>query len=568
MKEIMKPCTLMMMLIGFYFSFSAQAVTYNWNQPSGTISVLGNSYVDMMNNTWNLNVQEARPVRINYTIDVENTYDKVKIFAVNADSTTTTLVATLTGSTSGTISTAIPTGKAKVEFTSDGTVSSASGYIGINLYFSSDNSTSTYTSGNSIINGNLGIGTLNPTSKLHISNKSSLSGLGGAYISVIQKQPNTTATGDGGLSVEYSLTAASASNELVNDAANIRSNNYLTGGGVVQYQRVLKLSSGSSIGSTTTNLDMIRIEPGGSSGIATNAYGLNIISLPGTNRWGIYDQSGSKWYTNGKLGIGDVTPNAKLSVVGNAAIGFASNQEAPTNGMIVNGNVGIGTPFPSGKLDVRDGSIFLTDVDVVHGMSGSYLENNYGILEPISEIAGGLNIYGISDIDAVGLRLNGTIGSATPAVTTPAIMVNTNKKNGTTVQPLGAADIAFQLDNNCTPLMTVLGNGNVGIGTIIPDKLFTVKGIIHAQEVQVDVTGFADYVFKKEYKLKPLSEIHSFISENGHLPEIPSEDEVMKNGMNVAEMQVMLLKKIEELTLYAIEQQKRIESLEKTLKEM
>lgn len=121
-------------------------------------------------------------------------------------------------------------------------------------------------------------------------------------------------------------------------------------------------------------------------------------------------------------------------------------------------------------------------------------------------------------------------------------------------------------DRTPSEKMTILGNGNVGIGTNAPDKLLTVKGIIHAQEVQVDVTGFADYVFEKGYKLKPLSEIHSFISENGHLPEIPSEDEVKKNGMNVADMQVMLLKKIEELTLYAIEQQKRIEVLEKTLK--
>ena len=80
------------------------------------------------------------------------------------------------------------------------------------------------------------------------------------------------------------------------------------------------------------------------------------------------------------------------------------------------------------------------------------------------------------------------------------------------------------------------------------------------------VENFADFVFNDDYQLRPLSEVNAFIETNGHLPEIPSAAEVKENGMSLVEMQVKLLQKIEELTLYMIEQQKRIEELEKNQK--
>nr|WP_315202937.1 tail fiber protein [uncultured Flavobacterium sp.] len=103
--------------------------------------------------------------------------------------------------------------------------------------------------------------------------------------------------------------------------------------------------------------------------------------------------------------------------------------------------------------------------------------------------------------------------------------------------------------------------GNVGIGTITPDEKLTVKGKIHTQEVRVDMTGalVPDYVFADDYKLKTLPEIESYIKKNSHLPEIPSAGEIEKNGLLLAEMNMNLLKKVEELTLYMIEQNKKIE---------
>jgi hypothetical protein len=106
----------------------------------------------------------------------------------------------------------------------------------------------------------------------------------------------------------------------------------------------------------------------------------------------------------------------------------------------------------------------------------------------------------------------------------------------------------------------VMGN-NVGIGTMSPDEKLTVKGKIHTQEVRVDMSGplVPDYVFAEDYKLKSLQEVEDYIKENKHLPEIPSAKEIEKNGLMLAEMNMNLLKKMEEMTLYMIEQNKKID---------
>ncbi len=116
-------------------------------------------------------------------------------------------------------------------------------------------------------------------------------------------------------------------------------------------------------------------------------------------------------------------------------------------------------------------------------------------------------------------------------------------------------------------------DGKIGIGTKTPDELLTVKGKIHTQEVIVDLNGAVapDYVFKNYYTgksiLKPdyqflsLKEIENFIIENYHLPGLPSAKEIEKEGLSLKKMNLLLLEKIEELTLFTIEQQKEIEAL-------
>lgn len=120
------------------------------------------------------------------------------------------------------------------------------------------------------------------------------------------------------------------------------------------------------------------------------------------------------------------------------------------------------------------------------------------------------------------------------------------------------ADYQFLIDNASTfkfnkTIMTVGNSENL--------MNLRVNGKIDANEVKISLNHWNDYVFHDDYKLMPLSELELFVSTNKHLPEIPSEKEVIENGVNIGEINALLLKKIEELTLYIIDQQKQIDEL-------
>ncbi len=111
--------------------------------------------------------------------------------------------------------------------------------------------------------------------------------------------------------------------------------------------------------------------------------------------------------------------------------------------------------------------------------------------------------------------------------------------------------------------MTIKTNGNVGIGTYNPVSKLTVAGDIRAREIKVEANAGADFVFAPDYRLRTLTEVEQFITANKHLPDIAPADSMVQNGVNTGEMQIQLLQKIEELTLYVIEQEKRNDRLEK-----
>ena len=108
----------------------------------------------------------------------------------------------------------------------------------------------------------------------------------------------------------------------------------------------------------------------------------------------------------------------------------------------------------------------------------------------------------------------------------------------------------------------LMSNGNVGIGTLNPQAKLAVEGNILAKEIKVKTDiSVPDYVFEPDYKMQSLAEIENYVKEHKHLPEVPSAKEIGEEGLDLAAMNLALLKKVEEQTLHLIEQQKKIDVL-------
>ena len=177
----------------------------------------------------------------------------------------------------------------------------------------------------------------------------------------------------------------------------------------------------------------------------------------------------------------------------------------------VNGMMGLGTSFPSSKLHVVGTGGFSIDLKVNGRISTGDAQNGGGMW--VSEANG--MFVGQSSANSLGFFNNGW---------------------------------GFVLNSS----------GNVGVGTISPDEKLTVNGKIHATSIKIESTvPTPDYVFENSYQLLSLEEIKAYIDKNKHLPEVPSAKEIEKNGIDVGEMNMLLLKKVEELTLYVIELKKR-----------
>ncbi len=273
--------------------------------------------------------------------------------------------------------------------------------------------------------------------------------------------------------------------------------------------------------------------------------------------------NGSKiYYNNGKVGIGTSNPTSSLQINNPTYARLAMTATSPstnvrmfidargTSGnnrgqlgtfsnhplyfytnsnarMVIknNGMVGIGTTNPTHELTVQgnDPALVIRDDTSDNSTNAARLE--------LLERAGG-NYNG-----GAFLWWNGNSNK---------LLIGT-KVNGT----------------NSNVLVINRSGLNVGIGTSNPDNNYrlAVNGKIRAKEIVVE-TGWADFVFEKDYKLKTLEEVETFIQNNGHLPDIPSAKEVAENGVKVGEMESKLLQKIEELTLYMIDLEKKVAQME------
>ncbi|MGJ1457876.1 MULTISPECIES: hypothetical protein [Sphingobacterium] len=106
-----------------------------------------------------------------------------------------------------------------------------------------------------------------------------------------------------------------------------------------------------------------------------------------------------------------------------------------------------------------------------------------------------------------------------------------------------------------------ISNGNIGIGTPNPTEKLAVNGTIRAKEIKVEASPWPDYVFNDDHQLMPLDSLASFVKENKHLPNIAPANSVEENGVALGELNRQLLQKIEEMTLYLIDQSREIKSL-------
>lgn len=112
-------------------------------------------------------------------------------------------------------------------------------------------------------------------------------------------------------------------------------------------------------------------------------------------------------------------------------------------------------------------------------------------------------------------------------------------------------------------------SGNVGIGTRKTSGYqLAVNGTIGARKLKITTETWADYVFAKDYKLPSLQEVQNYISKHQHLPDVPSAEEVVRNGVDVGEMNKVLLKKVEELTLYLLQEHETVVQLKQELEEL
>lgn len=175
------------------------------------------------------------------------------------------------------------------------------------------------------------------------------------------------------------------------------------------------------------------------------------------------------------------------------------------------------------------------------------------------------NNVGVGTDNPVGklsISNTGTIGSGNYDNSYLYITNGTDKLGIDPNQLYSGQDFNFQTTTfmkfytNYIPRMTILQNGNIGIGNEAPYYKLEVNGTIRATTFSAVNAPWSDFVFEDNYELKELEEVENFIKINKHLPDIPSEREIQENGLDLPSMDSKLLQKIEELTLYIIEMNK------------
>ena len=364
--------------------------------------------------------------------------------------------------------------------------------------------------------GNVGIGITTPSSKLQVFNGKIIAGT-----------TNAT-TGSVVLESQYDQGGTSG-------ALSVLGTNYSTGGWMLGYGISPKPDVANSyVSSTTGNLPRTAIMVEGELRFMTAdqqalAIGSNITMI-----------ERMKITNNGNVGIGTTTPTTKLDVLGTARVssqlylGNSVNSPYLMYGAIPN------------TYTFGDNNSYFMNINTTNGNVGIGTTNPYSKLQLFG--------YGIANGINVGDRTDNpnTVGSN---------IYVTNTNNGILSIKVGKSTVGYG-----TIALNEDG-GNVSIGTINAPTSYklAVAGDMIAERVVVKLqsSGWPDYVFTPNYHLSTLPEVEKYIEQNHHLPNVPSAKEVADKGIDVGAMNTKFMEKIEELTLYLIEQNKKLEALEK-----
>ena len=311
---------------------------------------------------------------------------------------------------------------------------------------------------------------------------------------------------------------------------------------------------------------------------------------------------------NTRIGIGTDSPLLPFEVAGQSRFhsGVAFDSEALFGSEILfelgaltsAGNLGLGTRTPSNRLEVVGSSLFdgnssfLRDLQVGENLNilgGAEVRQDALFRQNLS-VEADFTLGGSAEISeemkvSGPARFAGEVAFANGHWSSDGRLVvgRSTAVENYTFQVKGSAD-AEELFLDGIPIKEavavwrspagqhsdiVYNDGNVGIGTLDPDPRYrlSVNGRMRSKEVVVE-SGWADFVFESGYQLRTLEELEDFIARYGHLPGIPSAEEVKINGVALGEMQKLLLQKVEELVLYTIQQQKQIEELRQMLEKM
>jgi hypothetical protein len=384
--------------------------------------------------------------------------------------------------------------------------------------------------------GNVGIGTTNPTAKLDVAGTALISSLAGEGNRMVVANANGLLTTQAVLPGGDNL-----GNHTAVQTLNMNNNSIIgtstVGIGTTAPAEKLEVNGGNIFLNSSAG-QFIRWSNTGSAPpiFDTRSAGTKLVLWPGADNTASMDHA---------IGIDDGSIWQAVPVNGISQSHKFYGGGTPLMTIRGDGNVGIGTTGPAEKLEVSGGNIFL------NSSVGQFIRwSNTGSAPP-----------------SFNIRSAGTKLVLHPGVSAGAADHAIGIENSANWYGVPSNLHSHKFYAGTSELMTIRGDGNVGIGTVNPAYKLDVIGTIRARKVKVNLEG-ADFVFEDGYKLMPLNELEKFVKQNKHLPEIAPAKEMQENGSDLGGLSVQLLQKIEELTLHVIEQNKKLEQQNKEVEEL